>query len=65
MITSRELSASVKTALREHNASVTSLERRVRLLTQQRDAANGRVRELRAYVSKYQREIAGLKSKKT
>lgn len=56
MITAKELSQSVKVALREHNASVRVLERKVRQLTQQRDAANGRVRELRAYVAKYQRD---------
>ena len=57
MITTKELSA----ALKAHDASVRVLERKVRLLTQQRDTANGRVRELRAYISKYQRENVALR----
>jgi len=41
--------------------AMTTGERKVRLLTNQRDKAKGRTRELQAYVTKYQREIADLK----
>ena len=61
MISAKDITASVKMALIEHNADVRALERKVRLLTQQRDAATGRVRELRAYVVKYQRSLVEMK----
>ena len=57
MITTKELSA----ALKAHDASVRVLERKVVLLTKQRDVAKGRVRELRAYISKYQRDNVALR----
>lgn len=60
-ISEAELQAAVKAALRAHSAHVHTLERKVRLLATQRDKAKGRTRELQAYVTKYQREIADLK----
>ena len=56
-ITKTELSA----ALAQHSLAFRGLERKVRTLTGQRDAANGRLAELRGYVARYQKEIAALK----
>lgn len=40
---------------------LTAAKRRVHTLTKQRDAAKGRVDELRTYVQKYQRELVELR----
>ena len=37
---------------------IAALERKVRLLTKQRDEARGRANEYRSYVNKYQKELA-------
>lgn len=60
-ISEGEMRAAIKSALRAHSSHVHTLERRLREVTNQRDKAKGRVRELQAYVTKYQREIADLK----
>ena len=39
-------------------SKIATLERKIRLLTKQRDEANGRAAEYRSYATKYQKELA-------
>lgn len=47
--------------LKEHASEVATLKTKIRSLTRQRDEANGRVKEYRAYATKYQKELAELR----
>jgi len=56
-----EFNAQLQDANKQLSTELMAAKRRMHTLTKQRDAAKGRVDELRTYVQKYQRELVELR----
>jgi len=58
MTIAQQISKLIEDHTKAQASKIATLERKIRLLTKQRDEANGRASEYRAYATKYQKELA-------
>jgi glutamate racemase len=58
MTLAQQISKLIDDHTKAQASKIATLERKIRLLTKQRDEANGRSAEYRAYATKYQKELA-------
>lgn len=63
MTLAQEITKLIDDHTKAQASKIATLERKIRLLTRQRDEARGRANEYRAYAAKYQKELATRRAK--